>query len=67
MTEQEALEIITNIVQRQNVTKEIDLALEIVQKATEKQIPKKPDKRKNTNKTIITVLFAGIIWVMKWN
>ena len=43
MTPQEALEIITNIVQRQNVTKENDLALAIVQKATEKQIPKKPD------------------------
>lgn len=43
MTEQIALEIITNIVQRQNVTKENDLALAIVQKATEKQIPKKPD------------------------
>lgn len=40
MTKQKALEIITNIVQRQNVTKENDLALAIVQKATEKQIPK---------------------------
>lgn len=36
MTEQEALEIITNIVQRQNVTKENDLALAITQKAIEK-------------------------------
>lgn len=43
MTKQEALEIITNIVQRQNVTKENDLALAITQKAIEKQIPKKPD------------------------
>ena len=42
MTKQEALEIITNIVQRQNVTKENDLALSIAQKALEKQIPKKP-------------------------
>ena len=42
MTEQMALEIITNIVQRQNVTKENDLALSITQKAIEKQIPKKP-------------------------
>lgn len=46
MTAQEALEIITNIVQRQNVTKENDLALAITQKAIEKQIPKKPYKRK---------------------
>ena len=33
MTEKEALEIITNIVQSQNVTKENDLALAIAQKA----------------------------------
>lgn len=43
MTAQEALEIITNIVQMQNVTKENDLALAITQKAIEKQIPKKPN------------------------
>lgn len=45
MTEQEALEIITNIVQSQNVTKENDLALAIAQKAIEKQMPKKPVKK----------------------
>lgn len=42
MTKQIALEIITNIVQRQNVTKENDLALAVTQKAIEKQIQKKP-------------------------
>ena len=42
MTPQEAIEIITNAIQTDNMTAEQDKALAIVQKATEKQIPKKP-------------------------
>lgn len=42
MTEQEAVEIITNTVQKENMTVEQDRALAIVQKAAEKQKPKKP-------------------------
>ena len=54
MTAQEALEIITNIVQRQNVTREIDLALACTQKALEKQILKKP--------ILDTIFPSGIKW-----
>lgn len=42
MTPQEAIEIITNAIQTDNMTAEQDKALAIVQKATEKQMPKKP-------------------------
>lgn len=42
MNAQEALEIITNAIQTDNVTFEQDMALAIAQKALEKQIPKKP-------------------------
>ncbi len=42
MTPQEAIEIITNAVQTENMTAEQDKALAIVQKATDKQTPKKP-------------------------
>lgn len=42
MTSQEAIEIITNAIQTDNMTAEQDKALAIVQKALEKQIPKKP-------------------------
>lgn len=41
MTPQEAIEIITNAIQTDNMTAEQDKGLAIVQKATEKQIPKK--------------------------
>ena len=44
MTPQEAIEIITNAIQTDNMTAEQDKALGIVQKAVEKQIPKKPLK-----------------------
>ena len=40
MTVQEAIEIITNAVQNDNMTAEQDKALAIVQKAAEKQMPK---------------------------
>ena len=43
MTPQEAIEIITNAIQTENMTAEQDKALAIVQKAVEKLIPKKPD------------------------
>lgn len=46
MSAQEALEIITNAIQLDNMTAEQDEALAIVQKALEKQIPKKPIKAK---------------------
>lgn len=39
---EEAIEIITNAVQKENMTTEQDKALSIAQKALEKQIPKKP-------------------------
>ena len=42
MTLQEAIEIITNAIQTENMTAEQDKALAIVQKALEKQIPKRP-------------------------
>lgn len=42
MIPQEAIEIITNAIQTENMTAEQDKALAIVQKATDKQIPKKP-------------------------
>ena len=42
MNAQEALEIITNAIQTDNMTAEQDMALAIAQKALEKQIPKKP-------------------------
>ena len=42
MTPQEAIEIITNAIQTDNMTAEQDKALAIVQKALEKQIAKKP-------------------------
>lgn len=42
MTPQEAIEIITNAIQTDNMTAEQDKALAIVQNAVEKQIPKKP-------------------------
>ena len=41
MTPQEAIEIITNAIQTENMTAEQAKALAIVQKATDKQIPKK--------------------------
>ena len=41
MTLQEAIEIITNAIQTENMTAEQDKALAIVQKAAEKLIPKK--------------------------
>ena len=41
MTPQEAIEIITNAIQTDNMTAEQDKALAIVQRAVEKQIPKK--------------------------
>lgn len=42
MTPQEAVEIITNAIQTDNMMAEQDKALAIVQKAVEKLIPKKP-------------------------
>lgn len=39
---EEAIEIITNAVQKENMTTEQDKALSMAQKALEKQIPKKP-------------------------
>lgn len=44
MTPEEAIEIITNAIQTDNMTAEQDKALAIVQKATEKQIAKKAKK-----------------------
>lgn len=44
MTLEEAIEIITNAIQTDNMTAEQDKALAIVQKATEKQIAKKVKK-----------------------
>lgn len=44
MTPEEAIEIITNAIQTDNMTAEQDKALAIVQKATEKLIQKKPLK-----------------------
>lgn len=41
MTPQEAIEIVTNAIQTETMTAEQDKALAIVQKATDKQIPKK--------------------------
>lgn len=52
MTPEEAIEIITNAIQTDNMTAEQDKALAIVQKATEKQIAKKVKKIKFTNGTI---------------
>lgn len=48
MTPQEAIEIITNAIQTDNMTAEQDKALAIVQKATYKQIPMNPTKRNIT-------------------
>lgn len=45
MTEQEALEIITNVIQGSEMTKETDMACAIAQKALAKQIPEKPVKK----------------------
>ncbi len=42
MTPQAAIEIITNAIQTDNMTVEQDVALSVVQKAVEKQIPKNP-------------------------
>lgn len=42
MTPEEAIEIITNAIQTDNMTAEQDKALAIAQKALEKQIPKNP-------------------------
>lgn len=42
MTPQEAIEIITNAIQTENMTAEQDKALAIVQEATDKLIPKRP-------------------------
>lgn len=42
MTNEEALEIITNAIQTDKITAEQDIALALAQKALEKQIPKKP-------------------------
>ena len=44
MNAQEALEIITNAIQTDGMNAEQDEALAIVQKALEKQIPRKPPK-----------------------
>lgn len=44
MNVQEALEIITNAIQSDNMTAEQDNALAVVQKALERQMPKKPPK-----------------------
>ena len=44
MTNEEALEIITNAIQAHEVTNDIDMALAIAQMAIEKQIAKKPKK-----------------------
>lgn len=41
MTNEEALEIITNAIQKDGMTREQDMALAIAQTALEKQIPKK--------------------------
>lgn len=41
MTSQEALEIVTNIIQSSKVTKKTDMACAIAQKALKKQIPQK--------------------------
>lgn len=41
MTNEEALEIITNAIQRDGMTREQDMALAIAQTAIKKQIPKK--------------------------
>lgn len=48
MTPQEAIEIITNAIQTDDMTPEQDKALAIMQRATAKQIPKKPTKRNIT-------------------
>lgn len=40
MTEEQAIEIITNAIQKDGMTVERDMALAIVQKSLEKQIPK---------------------------
>lgn len=44
MTTEEAIEIVTNAIQTEKMTAEQDRALAIVQKAVEKQLPKKPLK-----------------------
>lgn len=48
MTPQEAIEIITNAIQTENMTAEQDKALAIVQKATDKLIPKKVKSEEST-------------------
>lgn len=42
MTAQDALEILTNVIQSSEMTKATDTVCAIAQKAIEKQIPKKP-------------------------
>ncbi len=44
MTTQAAVEIVTSAIQTECMTVEQDRALAVVQKAVEKQIPKKPEK-----------------------
>ena len=56
MTPQEAIEIITNAIQTENMTAEQDKALAIVQKATDKQIPKKVKKVVRTTCNIKTIV-----------
>lgn len=52
MTTEEAIEIVTNAVQTENMTAEQDRALAIVQKAAGKQILKKPLIPKGTSNYI---------------
>ena len=44
MNIEEAIEIVTNVVQTGNLTVERDMALAVIQKVAEKQIPKTPVK-----------------------
>ena len=55
---EEAIEIVTNAVQTEKYTAEQDKALALVQKAVEKQIPKKPV---NISNFLYTCPTCGII------
>lgn len=53
MTVEQALEIVTNAIQTEHITAEQDMALAIVQKALEKQIPSGQALEWRENKVII--------------
>lgn len=71
MTEQEANALVDDfsfVYNGKSISKEALIECrEVIHRHLKTKYQKSPTNAKNTSKTIITVLFAGIIWVMKWN